>query len=146
MLRMKALDYSAITDNLYVGKTPHGKDYQMLKGQGVALVINMRLEWPITQLRMHDNLEEVWVPSIDSRYLPLRKKKILQVAGKALEVLKSGGKVYVFCRHGHHRSVVMAATILLLQGHKPEAVLGLFKKTRSIDHRALEIASNLVNG
>ena len=37
------MNFSQITDDLFIGTTPRRKDYDVLRGLGVRLVINMRL-------------------------------------------------------------------------------------------------------
>jgi protein tyrosine phosphatase (PTP) superfamily phosphohydrolase (DUF442 family) len=38
------MDFSAITDDLFIGTTPSVSDYDHLRELGVQLVINMRIE------------------------------------------------------------------------------------------------------
>ena len=40
------MNYSRITDSLYIGTTPKGEDYATLHELGVELVINMRIATP----------------------------------------------------------------------------------------------------
>jgi protein-tyrosine phosphatase len=49
----------------------------------------------------------------------------------ALEVIHSGGKVYVHCAHGRHRSVAMGAAILIAQGMDAHEAISLIKEHRS---------------
>ena len=39
------MDYSRITEDLFIGTTPSVKDYDQLRDQGVRLVINMRFTY-----------------------------------------------------------------------------------------------------
>ena len=42
--KIAAMDFSRITDDLFIGTTPSTKDYDLLHDLGVQLVINMRWE------------------------------------------------------------------------------------------------------
>jgi len=142
---MRKLDYSKVNANLFVGKTPHGQDYAHLKRLGVKLVINMRVEWPKNLTHTSTLIKEVWVPSIDSRYVPINKAKLLATAQHAASVIRDNGKVYVFCRRGRHRSVVMAATIMLILGASKKDVLTTLKDKRPVfDPRAVDVATTIV--
>lgn len=140
----RRLDYSEITHGLIVGKTPYGKDYQTLQDIGVDLAINMRVEWPIKLLSRQQLIQEVWLPSVDSRYFPINQKRLLKVATKAKEIIDDGGKVYVYCREGRHRSVVMATVILIMQGYSQDSIRKLISIKRPIsDMRAIKVASTI---
>ncbi len=142
MKTQRKLDYSAVTDNLLVGKTPYGKDYKILKDMGINLVINMRAEWPMKLVSKQKLVQEVWLPSIDSRYFPLNQKRFLEIATKAKMVIEDGGKVYVYCRKGRHRSIVMVAAILTLQGHNVDSLQKFIAEKRPVsDMRAIQVAS-----
>jgi protein-tyrosine phosphatase len=129
---MRKLDYSKITDSLYVGKTPRGKDYAALKDLGITLVINMRVEWPSPIVSRQKQLPELWLPLIDTRFTPYSQKRLLSGAQAAVEAIEKGGKVYVYCRMGRHRSVAMAAAILIRQGHSPTSLAKLINQQRPV--------------
>ena len=38
------MDFSKITEELFIGRTPKPQDYALLRELGVRLVINMRME------------------------------------------------------------------------------------------------------
>jgi protein-tyrosine phosphatase len=54
----------------------------------------------------------------------------MQGTRAALQVIGSGGRVYTHCSRGRHRSVAMAAAILIAQGFSPEAAMQLIKERR----------------
>lgn len=136
------LDYSIINHNLLVGKTPRSLDYELLKDMGITLLINMRIEWPSKYITRQKLIKEVWASSIDSKYYPLNKPKMLRIAKVANSEIKKGGKVYVYCREGRHRSIVMVATILMLQGHSTQIIQKTVSQKRPVaDLRAVEVAS-----
>jgi dual specificity MAP kinase phosphatase len=125
------MNYSQITDDLFIGTTPPGASYDELRKLGVRLVINMRL-WhgrppgdgnpPIRYLRLH---------TFDSPLLPIPMEALMRGARTALEVIQRGGKVYTHCSRGRHRGVAMAAAILIAQGWSPEDAMKLIKARRA---------------
>lgn len=126
------MNFSKITNDLFIGTTPLTEDYRRLYDLGVKLVINMRyLVGP------HENpfdlpIDLLWLRTIDSPLFPIPIRKLLYGASKALEVIRSGGKVYTHCEHGRHRGAAMGAAVLIAQGHSPETAIQLIKQFRPI--------------
>ena len=56
---------------------------------------------------------------------------LLSGAQAALTVLREGGKVYVHCSRGRHRSIAMAAAILIASGLSPSKAMSLIKRRRA---------------
>jgi protein tyrosine phosphatase (PTP) superfamily phosphohydrolase (DUF442 family) len=126
------MDYSQITDDLFIGTTPMPEDYDRLRELGVRLVINMRFT-----SRPHPDLHPealnfLWLRTIDSPLFLIPLRKLIKGTHTALEVIHSGGKVYSHCAKGRHRSVAMGAAILIAQGHTPDAAMRLIKQQRPI--------------
>jgi protein-tyrosine phosphatase len=46
--------------------------------------------------------------------------------------MANGGKVYVHCARGRHRSVAMGAAILIAQGLDAESAMSLIKEQRVV--------------
>jgi protein-tyrosine phosphatase len=128
----KTLDMSPITDWLYVGRTPRRRDYRDLQDKGITMVINMRAERPFWPKKQPGLIQDVWVPSLDAPLCFVDQRRLLATAKRAQQVIQNGGKVYVFCRRGRHRSVAMAAAILMLQGYKHDDLTALFAKKRPV--------------
>ncbi len=129
---MKPLDKSQITDSLYVGRTPRKGDYQALHDLGITLLVNMRAEWPSPLVARQKLIQDVWVPSLDLPIGFVSQKRLLATAQLAKKVIDAGGKVYVFCHKGRHRSVAMASAILMLQGYSLDEVHSLFAMQRPV--------------
>jgi protein-tyrosine phosphatase len=139
------MDYSRITDDLFIGTTPNAKDYDHLRDLGVQLVINMRVERrPFRDLH-HTPMSLLWLPSFDSPFVPIPVRFLHRGAAAALETIKNGGKVYVHCAGGRHRGVAMGSAILIAQGMSPEDAMDLIKERRSFaDPRAFYIRSRIL--
>jgi protein-tyrosine phosphatase len=126
------MNFSPITADLFIGTTPSTEDYNQLRNLGVRLVINMRVEYR-PRRDVHPNpLQLLWLPSFDSPLIPISIKYLHRGAKAALEIIQSGGKVYVHCAGGVHRGVTMGAVILIAQGHEAESAMQLIKSQRMI--------------
>ena len=126
------LDYSKITNDLFIGVTPLPNDYQMLWNDGVRLVINMRFgQKPYLQVA-GDPLRFLWLKTFDNPFLLIPIKKLLFGVHEALGVIAVGGKIYSHCAKGRHRSVAMGAEILIAQGMSAKEAMDLIKLRRPI--------------
>jgi protein-tyrosine phosphatase len=126
------MNYSTITDNLFIGTTPAVDDYPRLRGLGVGLVINMRWEQRPTPDPHHEPLNLLWLRTIDSPFFPISIPKLIHGATAAIETIRGGGKVYAHCAGGRHRGVAMGAAVLIAQGYDPHAAMKLIAERRSI--------------
>ncbi len=133
------MDFSPITDDLFIGTTPSVRDYNQLRDLGVRLIINMRFSsapkpdphpFDGTQGK-HPPIKMLWLQSIDSPFFPLSIPKLVFGAQAALATIRDGGKVYSHCTYGRHRSVAMGACILIAQGYDPQAAMELIAARRS---------------
>jgi len=124
------MNFSPITNDLFIGTTPNVEDYKHLYEIGVKLIINMRVE-----RRPHKNphqtpLQLLWLPTFDSPLMPISIKALQRGTHAALETIQNGGKVLAHCAAGAHRSVTMGACILIAQGHAPHEAMELIKEKR----------------
>jgi protein-tyrosine phosphatase len=126
------LDFSQITDRLFIGTTPRAEAYHTLRELGVKLVINMRMERPPYRDSHDPPLRALWLPSFDSPFIPIPLKVLERGAKAAMQVTESGGNVYVHCAAGAHRGVAMGAAILIAQGYTPEEAMDLIKEHRKV--------------
>jgi len=128
--KIRAMEFSPIVDDLFIGTTPSASDYNILRELGVKLVINMRVEYP-PRIDLHESpLKLLWLPTFDSPLIPISMKYLQRGAQTALETIQNGGKVYAHCAGGVHRAVTMGACILIAQGHDPHAAMALIKEKR----------------
>ncbi len=139
------MNFSTITDNLLVGTAPGRRDFDLLRDMGVSMVINMR--WmPGPRPPLGDpSLRYVWFRTFDNPLLPIPLRALVQGVQLALEEIKAGGKVYTHCAAGRHRSVAMAAAILIAQGLAPEGAMDLIKERRPVaDPQAYHIRRRII--
>jgi protein tyrosine phosphatase (PTP) superfamily phosphohydrolase (DUF442 family) len=126
------MDFSQITDDLFIGTTPTAKDYKMLSDLGVRLVINMRWEHRPKPNPSDLDLKLLWLRTIDSPLFPIPMHALQRGALAALETIQAGGKVYAHCAGGRHRGVAMGAAVLIAQGYPPREAMDLIKAKRWI--------------
>jgi protein tyrosine phosphatase (PTP) superfamily phosphohydrolase (DUF442 family) len=126
------MNYSKITDSLYIGTTPRAKDYDLLRTLGIELVINMRFGFPPARDLFSSPMKSLWLPVIDSPLFPIPIRMLQAGAQAALKVIEGGGVVYAHCTKGRHRGPVMGACILIAQGMPADAVMDLIKQQRPI--------------
>jgi len=125
------MNFSLITDDLFIGTTPSKEDYNQLRYLGVRLVINMRVEYRPRRDMHPDPLQLLWLPTFDSPLIPISIKYLHHGAKAALEMIQEGGKVYVHCAGGVHRGVAMGAAILIAQGYEAGSAMQLIKSQRA---------------
>ena len=124
------MNFSQITDDLFIGTTPHRKDYDVLRALGVRLVINMRFTRG-PKPRFRDlQIQYLWLHTFDNPLIPIPLRAFTRGVNAALDVIHNGGKVYVHCAHGRHRSVAMGAAILIAQGMSANEAIELIKERR----------------
>lgn len=128
--KMSLMNFSLITEDLFIGTTPSASDYNHLRGLGVRLVINMRVEYRPRKDLHPSSLRLLWLPTFDSPLIPISTKYLLRGAKTALETIQDGGKVYVHCAGGVHRGVAMGAAILIAQGYEAESAMQMIKSQR----------------
>mgnify|MGYP005819485357 CR=1 FL=1 len=124
------MNMSSITEELLVGTSPTRRDFETLRELGVRLVINMR--WtPGPRPRAGDpHMRYIWLHTFDNPLLPIPLHSLMRGVREALEEIRAGGKVYAHCAQGRHRSVAMAAAILIAQGADPREAMRLIKERR----------------
>jgi hypothetical protein len=139
------MNFSKITDHLFIGDTPHREEYDTLRDLGVRLVINMRLEKPPARDLHQPPLDFLWLPTIDSPGLVIPIRFLIRGVRAALETICEGGKVYAHCAKGRHRGVAMGAAILIALGYNPDDAMELIKIQRpNADPDAFYIRSRIL--
>jgi protein-tyrosine phosphatase len=126
------MNFSQITEELFIGSMPYPEDYDRLRDLGVRLVINMRFDRrPFEDLHMPP-LDFLWLRTFDNPLLPIPLRALCRGAMAAIETIREGGKIYTHCLHGRHRGVAMGAAVLVALGYNPEAAMELIKVHRPI--------------
>ena len=126
------MNFSTITNDLFIGSMPSIDHYDQLRELGVRLIINMRFSLGPTPDVYHEPIHTLWLRSIDSPLFPISIQKLTRGVQAALETIQNGGKVYAHCAYGRHRGVAMGACILIAQGLDPLKAMTLIKEKRSV--------------
>src|SRR5512135_748422 len=119
------MNYSQITDFLFIGDTPLLEDYDLLRELGIHLVINMRFEKRPAFDPHKPPLNFLWLPTVDLPGLVIPIRFLIRGVRAALETIQIGGKVYTHCQKGRHRGAAMGASILIALGYDPVAAIEL---------------------
>ncbi len=124
------MEFSQITDSLFIGTPPGRGDFDRLRALGVSLVVNMRLGLPPIKDAHNPPMEVLWLPVFDSPLFPIPVRVLARGVAAALAAFQRGGKVYTHCHWGRHRGVAMGAAILIAQGYSADQAMALIKKRR----------------
>ena len=125
------LDYSAITENLYIAAWPEKHHLETIKSLDVRLIISTILESSDKELGQ-DPLSLVRVRSMDlGSRLIFPTGQILKGVDSTLPVLQAGEGVMVFCKAGMHRSATMKSCILVGMGYPTEEAMTMVEQARS---------------
>ena len=126
------MNFSRITENLFIGDTPHRDEYDTLRDLGVRLVINMRFDRRPALDPHQPPLDLLWLRTFDNPVLLIPIRSLMRGVHAALETFREGGKVYAHCARGRHRGVAMGASILIALGYDPDEAIELIKVRRPI--------------
>ena len=126
------MNFSQITDDLFIGSMPFLNHYDQLRDLGVRLIINMRFSLAPRFDSHPQPITTLWLRSIDSPFFPIPIQKLIQGTQAALDTIRDGGKVYAHCAYGRHRGVAMGACILIAQGYDPGDAMLLIKERRTV--------------
>jgi len=126
------MDFSKITDDLFIGTTPRAEDYPRLHDLGVRLIINMRWDHRPKPNPFDLDLKLLWLRTIDSPLFPIPIYQLILGAMAATKTIQEGGSVYTHCAYGRHRGVAMGAAVLIAQGHNPREAMSLIKANRPV--------------
>lgn len=126
------MDFSKITECLYIGDTPAREEYDLLRNLGVHLVIDMRFDWRPPDDLHQPPLQFLWLRTFDNPVMPIPIRSLMRGVRAALETFKEGGKVYTHCARGRHRGVAMGAAILIALGYGPQEAIELIKLRRPV--------------
>ena len=80
------MDFSPITNDLFIGSMPLVADYDHLRELGVQLIINMRFVLGPRPDPHHVPINTLWLRSIDSPIFPISIQKLMRGAQAALEL------------------------------------------------------------
>jgi hypothetical protein len=130
LIDIPVYDFSEITEQLYIAVRPRARHVEHLRGIGVTLVLNMVWSAP-SKAFSHPPVHVRWLPLVDHPCFPIPLWVLRRGVEAALPVLAVGGKVFVYCRAGMHRSVAMACCILIARGMTADEAMDLVVEKRA---------------
>jgi protein-tyrosine phosphatase len=126
------IDISKITEYLYVGSRVGKEHADELKVLDFNLIISMIGQTPPDEIYTLPPFKTLWIKTYDTFFTPIPIKKLLVGVEAALPIIQNKGKLLVFCMQGKHRSVAMAAAILISMGHTGEEAIDLLTTARTV--------------
>ena len=124
------MDISQITDQLYIAAHPRAEAADAIRDMNVRLILNMIFFRPADVYRQPP-FRMLTLRTFDSIFLPIPIGKLERGVEAALPVLENGDSVLVYCREGRHRSVAMAASVLIGQGFSADESMQLIAAKRA---------------
>ncbi len=125
------MDVSAITETLYIGANPRGDVVESIHGLGVRMVISM-IPIPPTRAFFRHPFKLLILPVADDPRLPIPLFVLKYGVKRALPIIEQDDGVLVYCREGRHRSVAMAACILIGMGYTADDAMALISAKREV--------------
>ena len=125
------MDYSKISDDLYIAASPKGSDAAAISQLEVRLVICMIAHRRPAAEFDAPPLSALWLRTFDFFLLPIPVDLLERGVRAALPVIESGHGVLTYCQAGRHRSVAMGAAILIGQGYAADEAMALIARRRA---------------
>ena len=126
------LDYSRVTDSLYVGPQHRINGRRALLQAGITHIVNMRSEFDDAAhgLTPDDGYSDsyCYLPTVDDE--PISEAHIARGIEFIHGAIEGGGKVYIHCSAGVGRAPSMAAAYLISTGYGMNDALELIRKAR----------------
>jgi protein-tyrosine phosphatase len=126
------LDYTQITEDLYIGAWPTKYNVDTIQSLGVTVILSTILEsvdkelgeppLQLVKMRMTDSIP-------NHPYYPT--KTLIRGVDAALAAFVRGEKVMVFCKSGRHRSAATSCCIMIGRGYGAEEAMELVESKRS---------------
>ncbi|HEY53352.1 MAG TPA: dual specificity protein phosphatase family protein [Caldilineae bacterium] len=125
------MDVSPITESLYIAANPRADVVESIQQLGVRMVISMIAIRP-TRAFFRRPFKLLILPTADDPRLPIPLFALKYGVKRALPVIEQGDGVLVYCREGRHRSVAMAACILIGLGYTADDAMALITAKREV--------------
>ena len=139
------IDISKVTNYLYVGSRIGKEHADELKALNFDLIISMIGQMAPDKIYTLPPFKTLWIKTYDTFLIPISIKKLLIGVEAALPIIQNKGKVLVFCMLGKHRSIAMAAAILISLGYTSKEAINLLTAARKVaDPRIWYIRSQIM--
>jgi protein tyrosine phosphatase (PTP) superfamily phosphohydrolase (DUF442 family) len=126
------MDISRITEHLYIASQVKDDDIEAILPLDPGLIISMIVQRRPPRGLTAQGLEVLWLRTFDFPLIPIPLRTLRRGVEAALPVIREGDRVIVFCEAGRHRSVAMAACILIGQGYSADEAMQLISNKRKV--------------
>ena len=132
MTGVPLLEYSRVTESLYVGPQYRASGKRALLREGITHVVNLRSEFDDKAhgltLAGDDSTHYCYLPTVDDH--PISDDHIVRGIAFIDNAIKDGGRVYIHCSAGVGRAPSLAAAYLISRGYNTLDALALIAKAR----------------
>ncbi len=126
------MDISQITDQLWVGASPKGQEAAEIQARNIRLIISMIGSSRPPASFAQPPLRLLWLQTYDTPLTPIPLSKLRLGVQTAAPVIQGGEGVLVYCARGRHRSVIMAAAILIARGYSARTAIERLRTQRRV--------------
>jgi len=138
-----SINVSTITETLFIGANPRSNAVESVQELGVQMVISM-IPIPPTKAFFRHPFKLLVLPVADDPRLPIPIFVLKHGVKRALPIIENDEGVLVYCREGRHRSVAMAACILIGTGYTADEAMNLICEKREVaDPHAAHISKQI---
>jgi hypothetical protein len=127
-----AWNVSRITDYLFVSTRLREEDLEAIRELDVELIVGMIANQPPPRRLAELKIDILWLGTFDFFLFPIPLATLHRGVDAALPVIQQGHQVLVYCQAGRHRSVAMAAAILIGMGHSADEAMALIIEKRPV--------------
>jgi len=121
------LQFSRVTEHLFVGPQYREKGLKLLENEGIHAVVNLRIEKDDAALGLAPK-SYCYLPTVDDNAPSM--EHLRQGIAFITREIEAGGKVYIHCGAGVGRAPTMAAAYLISTGISLDESLAMIKKVR----------------
>lgn len=126
------LNVSRITDYLFVSTRLRAEDLEAIRELDVRLIVGMIAGVPPPRRLAELKIDILWLGTFDFVLFPIPLATLHRGVDAALPVIHDGHQVLVYCQAGRHRSVAMAAAILIGMDHSADEAMALIVEKRPV--------------
>ena len=127
-----ALNVSRITEYLFISTRLREEDLEAIRKLDVKLIVGMIAGLPPPRRLAELEIDTLWLGTFDFFLFPIPLATLYRGVQAALPVIHQGHQVLVYCQAGRHRSVAMAAAILIGMGHSADEAMALIVEKRPV--------------
>lgn len=121
------LQFSQVTEHLFVGPQYREKGLRLLEKEGIHAVVNLRIEKDDAALGLAPK-NYCYLPTIDDDAPSI--EHLHEGIAFITREIQAGHKVYIHCGAGVGRAPTMAAAYLISKGISVDEALSMIKKVR----------------